>query len=41
MDVHKIPGYAASYQPGKSEIFPIPLVELNANASLQQNPIWE
>ena len=36
----KIPGYAAVYQPGKSEIFPIPLVELNANSNLVQNPKW-
>lgn len=33
-------GYPASYQPNKSEIFPIPLSELNANANLVQNPVW-
>ncbi|HLO79842.1 MAG TPA: RagB/SusD family nutrient uptake outer membrane protein [Chitinophagaceae bacterium] len=37
----KVAGYPAIYQPGKSEIFPIPLSELNANANLAQNPVWQ
>jgi hypothetical protein len=37
----KVAGYPASYRQGKSEIFPIPLSELNANANLLQNPVWQ
>jgi hypothetical protein len=37
----KVAGYSAIYQPGKSEIFPIPLSELNANTNLEQNPVWK
>ncbi len=36
-----VPGYLAIYQPAKSEIFPVPLSELNANANLLQNPVWK
>lgn len=37
----KVPGYPAVYRAAKSEIFPIPLSELNANANLVQNPDWQ
>ncbi len=36
----KIPGYAPLYQPGKSEIFPIPQSQLDADKQLVQNPVW-
>lgn len=37
----KVNGYPIVYQPGKSEVFPIPLSELNANSNLAQNPLWQ
>ena len=37
----KIAGYTPSYNAGKSEIFPIPQSELDANLSLVQNPDWQ
>lgn len=36
-----VTGYTPIYLPGKSEVFPVPLSELNANSSLKQNPVWE
>jgi hypothetical protein len=35
-----IPGYTPSYRGVKSEIFPIPQSELDANSNLVQNPDW-
>jgi hypothetical protein len=37
----KIAGYTPSYSSAKSESFPIPQSELDANASLVQNPDWQ
>lgn len=37
----KVPGYFPSYQGPKSEVFPIPQSELDANSSLVQNPVWQ
>ena len=38
----KIAGYSGIiYRGGKSETFPIPQSELDANTSLIQNPIWQ
>ena len=34
-------GYAPIYLPGKSEVFPIPLDELNVNSNLVQHPAWQ
>ncbi len=39
--VDNIAGYGATYRAEKSQIFPIPLAELNANAKLVQNPVWQ
>lgn len=37
-----IPAYAPVYMDkGRSEIFPIPLVEIQNNNNLKQNPVWE
>lgn len=36
-----VSGYAPIYLPGKSEVFPIPLGELNVNSNLVQNPVWQ
>lgn len=36
-----IAGYGATYRAAKSEVFPIPLSELNANAKLVQHPAWQ
>jgi hypothetical protein len=36
----KIPGYNPAYRSGKSEIFPIPQPQLDADHALQQNPVW-
>ena len=36
-----IAGYGATLRGAKSEIFPIPLAELNANANLVQHPAWQ
>lgn len=36
----KVAGYAPNYKGKKSEVFPIPQNELDANKSLVQNPIW-
>lgn len=35
-----VTGYRPTYRARKSEIFPIPLSELNANTNLVQNPDW-
>ena len=35
-----IPGYSPVYRSGKSEIFPIPQPQLDADHALQQNPVW-
>ena len=37
----KIPGYNPSYGGPKSEVFPIPQSELDANTTLVQNPAWK
>jgi hypothetical protein len=37
----KVPGYAPIYLPGKSEVFPIPLNDLNVNSNLVQHPAWQ
>ncbi len=37
----KVAGYLPSYAGPKSEIFPIPQPELDANAKLVQNPAWQ
>lgn len=37
----KIPGYTPVYMNARSEIFPIPQSELDANAKLVQNPVWQ
>lgn len=37
----QIPGYNPSYQGPKSEFFPIPQSELDANTNLVQNPVWK
>lgn len=37
----KIAGYTPVYSGAKSEIFPIPQSELDANAKLVQNPVWQ
>lgn len=37
----KIPGYISVYQGEKSQVFPIPQNELNANSNLLQNPVWQ
>ena len=39
--VDNIPGYTPVYLGAKSEIFPIPQSELDANAKLVQNPVWQ
>lgn len=39
--VDNVPGYGASYRGEKSQVFPIPLSELTANAKLVQNPVWQ
>ncbi|QNA45997.1 RagB/SusD family nutrient uptake outer membrane protein [Lacibacter sediminis] len=37
-----VPAYNPTYMPGgKSEVFAIPLTELNANNKLVQNPLWK
>lgn len=36
-----ISGYVPIYLPGKSEVFPIPLGELNVNSNLVQNTVWQ
>lgn len=36
-----VSGYSPIYLPGKSEVFPIPLGELNVNSNLVQNPVWQ
>jgi starch-binding outer membrane protein, SusD/RagB family len=36
----KVPGYNPIYRDRKSEVFPIPLSELDANKNLVQNPVW-
>ncbi|HSF46302.1 MAG TPA: RagB/SusD family nutrient uptake outer membrane protein, partial [Chitinophagaceae bacterium] len=36
----KVPGYNPIYRARKSEVFPIPLSELDANKNLVQNPVW-
>jgi hypothetical protein len=36
-----VTGYSPIYLTGKSEIFPIPLGELNVNSNLVQNPVWQ
>jgi hypothetical protein len=36
----KVPGYNPVYRSRKSEVFPIPLSELDANKNLVQNPVW-
>ena len=36
-----VTGYTPIFLPGKSEVFPIPLSELNVNSNLVQNPIWQ
>jgi hypothetical protein len=36
----KVPGYNPIYRSRKSEVFPIPLNELDANKNLVQNPVW-
>lgn len=36
-----VPGYTPIYLPGKSEVFPIPLSELNVNSNLVQNTVWQ
>jgi starch-binding outer membrane protein, SusD/RagB family len=36
----RVPSYAPTYRGKKSEIFPIPQRELDANKSLVQNPAW-
>lgn len=36
-----IPGYTPSYRGAKSESFPIPQSELDANSNLVQNPDWQ
>nr|WP_294902994.1 RagB/SusD family nutrient uptake outer membrane protein [uncultured Lacibacter sp.] len=36
-----ISGYIPIYLPGKSEVFPIPLSELNVNSNLVQNTVWQ
>ncbi|MES2773847.1 MAG: RagB/SusD family nutrient uptake outer membrane protein [Bacteroidota bacterium] len=38
--VDNIAGYGATYRGAKSEVFPIPQSDLNANSSLVQNPAW-
>lgn len=35
-----VAGYTPIYQPGKSEVFAIPLTETINNTNLKQNPIW-
>lgn len=37
----KATNYTPSYQPGKSEIFPIPQKAIEANNKLIQNPVWQ
>jgi hypothetical protein len=37
----KIAGYTPVYIGPKSEIFPIPQSELDANSKLVQNPVWQ
>lgn len=36
-----IAGYGATFRAAKSQVFPIPLSELNANAKLVQHPAWQ
>ncbi len=36
-----IAGYGAIYRAEKSDVFPIPLSETNANSKLVQNPVWQ
>lgn len=36
-----IPGYVPAYQGPKSQVFPIPQSELDANNKLVQNPLWQ
>lgn len=36
-----VSGYSPIYLPGKSEVFPIPLDELNVNSNLVQHPAWQ
>jgi hypothetical protein len=38
--VDNIAGYGATFRGTRSEIFPIPLSELNANSQLTQHPAW-
>jgi hypothetical protein len=37
----KVAGYAPLYSGKKSEVFPIPQTELDANKNLVQNPVWQ
>ncbi len=39
--VDNIAGYGAIYRAEKSQVFPIPLSETNANSKLVQNPVWQ
>ncbi|HAI84476.1 MAG TPA: hypothetical protein DCL43_12485 [Chitinophagaceae bacterium] len=36
-----VANYAVIYLPGKAEVFPIPLDELNVNSKLVQHPAWQ
>jgi hypothetical protein len=39
--VDNVAGYGATYRGAKSDVFPIPQSELNANNQLVQNPVWQ